>query len=90
MSRKVKPRPDNKLTERYRSQIGKTKLKKNLFIEHQTSIGENVIIVDNFINKGFVLDYMEKSLYSDEGTRWTPNIQYVMQNHGLCQSGDMY
>ena len=60
MSRQFKPRPNNKFTERYREEldnIGENDI--NEFIEHQRLIADNIIVLDDALSKGFLLDFKE-------------------------------
>ena len=79
MSRQFKPRPNNKFTERYREEldnIGENDI--NEFIEHQRLIADNIIVLDDALSKGFLLDFKENSLYDPEMKPglWSPNIGY--------------
>ena len=77
MSRKIKPRPDNGMTERYRGQLQKTQVNVEGYIEHQRSIGDNLIVIDKFIRPGVCKDFLENALYNNDGhDRWLPNIEY--------------
>ena len=74
MSRQFKPKPNNPLTERFRGELTNTDIKR--FIEHERLIGDNIIIVDDFIGKGFCEEYMNEALHVEKESRWLPNIQY--------------
>ena len=48
MPRNLKPKPNNKLTERYRSES--TIINKESYRDFQTKIGDNLIVVDEVLN----------------------------------------
>ena len=76
MSRQFKPRPNNEFTERYRGELDNINI--NEFIEHQKNISENIIILDDVLDKGFLSEIRNKSLYDPEmkSGAWSPNIGY--------------
>ena len=73
MPRNLKPKPNNKLTERYRSES--TIINKESYRDFQTKIGDNLIVVDEVVPKSVCLDLYE-NLYDDENSKWSPNIGY--------------
>ena len=78
MSRKFKPKPDNKLTERFRGQLKDLQelLDVDEFIEHERRISDNILIADDVIGKGFCEEFLDDALYNQEDSRWSPNIDY--------------
>ena len=73
MSRNLKPRPDNNLTERYRSQLNL--VGSETFRNMEENIGKNLIITDNVIPKSVCEDLLE-NVYSQSNSKWSPNIGY--------------
>ena len=74
MTKRTKPRPDNKLTERYRGQLNDKNVSD--YIKWQRKIGQNLIIVDDAISKHFCKEYKNKALYDITDSKWSPNIRY--------------
>tara|TARA_R100001082_G_C4340358_1_gene149851 strand:+ start:77 stop:829 length:753 start_codon:yes stop_codon:yes gene_type:complete len=76
VSRQFIPRPDNKFTERYRGELNNINVEQ--FIKHQKSIADNIIVLDDSIDKGSLTAMKNDSLYNSEivSTLWSPNIGY--------------
>lgn len=78
MSRNLKPRPDNKLTERYRSQADM--INHELYRDHENKIADNLIVVDSVVPESVCLDLYE-NLYDDVNSKWSPNIGYGIKDN---------